>query len=202
MTTEKHTYQPAIAHIISTYLDNDILRTSLTLNNFREGPFTPITPGTLWDKDNQDLRIVDLHRLVRRAESILTIETYNISTVPIVSGKSYIFISWWSSDQLAIAQDTSRNWQKQSFLPKDMVLFPVENGQIGREVCDGETFEEAMIIKAGWDHEHCCLCGVRISAYEEEQNVGYTDGKDWVCESCYTTYISSGFGKYLGEELS
>jgi len=43
------------------------------------------------------------------------------------------------------------------------------------------------IIRAGWTHEHCTLCKEHIDVGQ----YGYLDrGDHWVCESCYTKYVS------------
>jgi hypothetical protein len=42
-------------------------------------------------------------------------------------------------------------------------------------------------VIGGWDHEHCELCEAHI----EPEQFGYVDrGNHWVCEKCYTTFVS------------
>lgn len=72
---------------------------------------------------------------------------------------------------------------------------------MGRQATEGENLTPGLLVKDGWDHEHCFLGFESISLDEEDMNEGYTDGKDWLCENCYKTYILSGFGKRLGEKV-
>ena len=193
------TYQSAVARIISSEKQGDILRTALTLD---WTPSSPIAPASLYQPDGSWTKVLDLHKLVQRVEDTLTFETYERGAAPLIPGNTYTLTSWWRPDQLEIAQDDSRLWQKQSFIPKDLVLFSIEGRRLGRQAVEGEAVgEEETRVKGGWDHEHCFLCWRRISADKGEPNEGYTDDKIWLCETCYQTYIASGFGKRLGEQI-
>jgi hypothetical protein len=193
------TYQPAVAKIISSEKQGDILRTTLRLDRI---PSPPIAPASLHQLDGNWTKVLDLHKLVRRIEDILTFETYEREVMPLPSGNTYTFTNWWRPDQLEIAQYDSRLWQKRSFIPKDLVLFGVEGRRFGRQAAEGEVVsEEETRVKDGWDHEHCFLCWRTISTNEEEPHEGHTDGTIWLCETCYQTYIASGFSKSLGEQI-
>jgi hypothetical protein len=75
----------------------------------------------------------------------------------------------------------------------------VDRGTIVRKKLEGEEIPPGgFVVPGGWDHEHCRLCWERISDIEAGKNFGYTDGKDWLCESCYEKYIVSGLGQKLG----
>jgi len=62
---------------------------------------------------------------------------------------------------------------------------------IGRRLAAGEvpgTAEE--VVSGGWEHEHCELCWATISPHDGHQPTGYTDGKEWLCISCFGKYIA------------
>ncbi len=194
------TYQPVVAKIISSEKQGDILRTVLTLDWI---PASPIAPASLHQQlDGSWTKILDLHRLIQRTEDILTFKTYEREAAPLIPGNTYTFTSWWRPEQLEIAQDDSRPWQKQSFVAKDLILFSIEGGRLGRQAAEGEVIgKEETRVKDGWEHEHCFLCWRTISTAEGEPHEGYTDGTIWLCETCYQTYVASGFGKSLGEQI-
>ncbi len=192
-------YQHPIATIANSYEDGGILRTTLTLNSI---PSSPIAPASLYEQDKVGVKVLDLHQLVERTEKILTFETYHGYETPLTTSSRFQFISWWRPDQLKLAQDTAQHWYKRPFTSQDMVLVNVLGKQMGRRVMAEETFvNKEVLVKDGWEHEHCFLCWETISAHEENSNEGYTNGKDWLCETCYVTYIVSGFSKKLGEAL-
>lgn len=189
----------AVAEILRSFrTDDDILRTVLTLNRLQQ---SPIAPASLCTRDGKLSSILDLHCLVQQVQNILTFETYGRSFLPLIMGSTYVFVPWWGRDQLEIARDSSGHWHKELFVPKDMVLFHTEAGQAGRQVPEGEIMTEGASVSGGWDHEHCRLCWRTISPCEGDLNEGYTDSNEWLCESCYTKYIVSGFGSKLGERV-
>jgi hypothetical protein len=64
-------------------------------------------------------------------------------------------------------------------------------GAIGRQLMAGERpGVNSEIVKGGWDHAHCELCWESISSAGENQHEGYTDGKVWLCTSCFDKYIA------------
>jgi len=137
--------------------------------------------------------------VVQRMAKVITFETYNSQAEPLNKGSKYDFITWWSDDQLKLAQDNSRPWQKQKFISQDAVKLERDGLTVFRQVRAGETINEGTLIVGGWEHEHCYLCWTTISQREDHENKGYSDGEEWICQNCYETYLVSGFGKRLGE---
>ncbi len=133
-------------------------------------PTAPIAPGSLWLRAESPTKVIDVHKLIQQVGSQLTFDTFGSQAPLLISGSKFDFISWWSSDQLQIAQDINRTWKWQEFFPDPH-----------------------------WDHEHCFLCYERISQYEDEEHFAYFDGKNWLCQQCHSIYIASGFGAKLGE---
>ena len=101
--------------------------------------------------------------------------------------------TWWTPQQLKLVEDSSRSWHRATFEPSDMLLFHREGGlgAIGRPLVAGEQpGANSEVVKGGWDHAHCELCWEKISAHGENQHEGYTDGKAWVCTSCFDKYVA------------
>jgi hypothetical protein len=145
---------------------SDGVRTTLELNVL---PAPPIAPASLYKRDGNNIPVLELHKLVQRTNTTITLDTYFGSAALLSAGSTYNFVAWWRPDQLQLAQDSTRLWQ-----------------------------ERAFISHEAWDHEHCFLCWRRISSYSDEDNVGYSDGSEWLCQNCYAQYIVSGFAARLG----
>jgi hypothetical protein len=97
---------------------------------------------------------------------------------------------WWSPIQDDIVEgSTSQQWEERVFQPSDALAFPAGRGTIVRRKGEGESTEGAKVISGGWDHEHCGLCNLTISACEGEEHVGFTDGFEWICRDCYSRFI-------------
>ncbi len=195
-TRESMEYQNPIAEIVSSKKQGDTLRTSLRLDKM---PTSPIAPASLYVLDNEADPVLELHKVVQRTADIITFETYDSQATPLNIGSKYDLIIWWSADQLELAQDSSRRWQRQKFVPQDAVKLQIEGRTVFRRVRVEENVNEETLIAGGWEHEHCCLCWKTISLREGHENEGYTDGEEWLCKDCYEKYLVSGFGKRLGE---
>ena len=130
---------------------------------------SPLAPASLSTRHSNSF-VLELHKVVQRKDTTFTLETYDVTAALLRPGEKYNFTTWWRPDQLQLAQDTTRVWHKRTY-----------------------------IAQSAGDHEHCFLCWRRISNNASEDNSGYTDGRDWLCETCHNRYIESGFGARLGE---
>jgi hypothetical protein len=193
------TYEPPTATVVASERKDDIV---ITVLKFGEAPPPSAAPASLWlnwgnDEPNE---IIELHRTTKRRHKKLTFETYDSKAEPLTAGSTYTFVSWWGDSQLETAQSDPTKWERQNFEPKDSVQLHISDGLVmARKLEPNEASPKAEVVQGGWNHEHCFLCWERISQYENELQVGYTDGKDWLCEACYERFVASGFGKKLGE---
>jgi len=47
------------------------------------------------------------------------------------------------------------------------------------------------LAKGGWKEDHCVVCRWTLTTSEDvSHNVGYTNGRDWVCVECYEKFVS------------
>ncbi len=166
-------YQEPTAEVIQSEKLDDALQTMLRVSKL---PSTPLAPASLISLQDRPTGILDLHRLVKQDGNVVTFATYDSGATPLHPNSAYIFRCWWAPDQLALAQDNTRAWTKQTFEPRRL-----------------KNVRPDFI-----DHEHCSLCWQRISTAEGDQHEGFTDGKNWLCETCHLSYIASGFGSKLG----
>jgi hypothetical protein len=97
---------------------------------------------------------------------------------------------WWTPPQAELVEDRSRQWHLQAFQVSDAVAFRGDGVTVARQKRSEEPVpNDAQIVLGGWDHEHCALCWRKISLHPGDQASGYTDGKDWLCASCYEKYL-------------
>ncbi len=215
-------YSPPIAEVLSSEKEGAVLRTAVRLDWI---PSPPLAPATLLSSHDGSSFFV--HRTVARQGNEFTFETYDAEAKPLIRGSAYLLQSWWGSSQLALAQDSSREWQRQEFEQEDAVEFRTRDGrrwfrrlQDGDQVTDGvwvtgrrplaapggkpyadDDFVSIELVSGGWDHEHCALCWRIIGAEQGEEPFGYTDGHDWLCETCHQQFVASGFGRKLGDQV-
>ena len=96
----------------------------------------------------------------------------------------------WTPLQLALVEDRSRQWISKNFEPSDSVAIPQGGQTVMHQHKAGEQpAPGAEIVTGGWDHEHCALCWETISQLPGDQPCGYTDGKEWLCSACHSSYI-------------
>jgi hypothetical protein len=68
----------------------------------------------------------------------------------------------------------------------------------------GQKFDANYIdlVEDGWTHDHCQICFVSIGEHENQytQTEGYFNSYDWVCKSCYETFLTiDNLEEKLGE---
>jgi hypothetical protein len=167
-------YSHPIARIITCTRSDAIIRTQINLDR-TEG--TPIAPASLWIGDpprEKDAHpILELHRLVSRAGNIFEFESsekYHPQPQLPTDGFEGYFVRWWSPNQLALAHSDAKVFKRYRF-----------------------------IAKSPEDHDHCEFCWKHICEYDHGDQEAYTNGDESVCFECYDKYITSGFGKFLGE---
>lgn len=100
--------------------------------------------------------------------------------------------SWWMPHQIELVEDRRRTWHKVAFEASDMLLIHRDAGQgsIGQELRPGEIPpSNGEVVRGGWDHGHCELCWTEISAAGDGQREGHTDGKAWLCVTCFEAYV-------------
>ena len=167
-------YSHPIAEVVSCNQSDSILRTRIILDRTEA---VPIAPASLWlgdppmEKDAHP--IFQLHSLFQRNGRIFEFETYEeylLQRQFPSEGLKYYFVSWWSRDQLAVAQSNLKAFKRYLFVPHSY-----------------------------GDHDHCWLCWKNISDVEENDNEAYVIGPHCICLACYDKYIVSGFGKRLAD---
>ncbi len=189
--------QAQLVQVVESIEVGEIIRTTL---QFDEMPTAPIAPALLQIKTESPRPSFELHCLVDRLDNSLVFITYDVDESPLISGNFYPFYSLWTPNQLELAQDDGRHWVRMTFENQNMIAFKLEGGgTIGRKLVEGEEIKGGNVIRGGWEHEHCELCFVTISAAKGFQHDGFKDGSEWLCQACYEKYILSGFGKKLGD---
>jgi len=192
-------YRDPIARLISCSTKGKTTRTVLLFDKL---PTPPLAPGVVGvaDENNRIDPFIELHKVVRRDANTVTFETYGPQNCPLETGHEYAFRSWWTPDQLRVAQSEPHQWHRRCFQPSDMMAFRQPDGsRIGRKMDQEKVPQDGFVVKGGWDHEHCRLCWKTISEHEPDDHYGYVNDSDWVCQECFDRYLKSVFGKQLGD---
>jgi len=196
-------YQEPLARVLAIEEIGGTISVTLSIEDVLHPPFAP---SSLYSLVRSDQLMIELHRLVDRADNRFTFHSYssNVDAPRPTVGESYVFQVWWSPHQLALAQDRDRSWERQTFEAIDAIETILPDGtRILRPFGANANIEGSdSVAHAGWDHEHCALCWQRISALESDDPIGYYSEGEWICQACYQRYISSGFGSILGDQAS
>ena len=188
------------ARVFDAIRSGEVTRTVLKVD---KAPSPPVAPGGLYRADGGWREVMQLRRLVAQRGNELTFETYGYSGDLPLKGDEYVLQSWWTPDQLQVAKSTPWRWKRERFKPSAALVFRTpDETWVRRKEEDETAAPDAEVVPGAWDHEHCILCWRHLCAAPEcEENgdkEGWTDGKMWVCEACYASYIASGFGQRLG----
>jgi hypothetical protein len=105
--------------------------------------------------------------------------------------KMHVEEDWWTPDQVELANDPLRLWEKKKFISQPGYSVPVEGGRMLSRLMPGTSMPDgAKLEPDAWDHEHCALCWKKIMEKGGDFEEGYFDGKDWLCPECYDQYIA------------
>lgn len=105
--------------------------------------------------------------------------------------KPHIEEEWWTPDQVQLANDVFRIWEKRLFVAQPGYWIKVPGGRLLTRLWpNGQLPEGATLQDGAWDHEHCRLCWKKIMEKGGDFQEGYTDGQDWVCPDCYVKYVA------------
>lgn len=98
-----------------------------------------------------------------------------------------VFDGYWG-ERVEIVLDSTRQWHKARFQPTGAVRFRGPDGVWLGEVADSDN---EGLVKDGWDHEHCAICWKTIALTSQPEGYVSEQG-NWVCESCYTSFVEPG----------
>lgn len=190
-------YEEPSAQLINFEVTDNVTRTTLRFTKLPSPPLAPSSFGNITEPNQTNIK---LHKVIKREGNIVTFETYQAHACSLQIGETYSFRRLWAPWQLEIAQSNPEQWRKEYFKASDMLAFKNKDGStIGRKMADGEAIGDGFIVPKGWEHEHCSLCWKTISELEPDEHSGYVSNSDWLCQECHDKYITSGFGKKLGD---
>jgi hypothetical protein len=79
-----------------------------------------MAPATLWEGEGDASSFVmELHRLVFAGDESAVFESYRAPDVDLTRSGRFGLISWWTPEQLAVAEDTSLEWTEKLYDGKD-----------------------------------------------------------------------------------
>ena len=101
-------------------------------------------------------------------------------------GNGGVPTDYWDAEIIEEYLETP--WEKEVWEPSDMIISrDKERGLIlGRKATPSDVAGQAEIIVNGWDHEHCKICGWKISNNDDPLiGVGFRCKDNWLCVKCH-----------------
>jgi len=113
-----------------------------------------------------------------------------------------MFASRWGAEEWGLVQDLQREWMLQDFAPGPAIRTRGEHGWWMRSLDPGEAVpEEAELLEAGWDHEHCAMCWAKIGTQEGAQQQGWVSEPHWLCPACHERYVIDRAAERFGDRV-
>jgi len=83
------------------------------------------------------------------------------------------------------------HWHKASWTARDIAV-SVKDGTVSFDLDLAKDSSEFRLVKEGWKRDHCAICnwGIFGSKDDPEHNMGYTNGRDWLCDECFEKFFS------------
>jgi hypothetical protein len=101
-------------------------------------------------------------------------------------GADVSYLDWYWGERAALVLHPWKGWERTVFHPSDSIRTP----GTGWEFPAGSDLAvpDGVVIKDGWDHEHCKICWAKIGVGGSPVGVRSRDD-DWVCEDCHTRFV-------------
>ncbi len=91
-----------------------------------------------------------------------------------------------------LARDSrQKEWSKRKWTPSPALVGKGPQGMATKYKGQQYDPEQYELVHDGWDHDHCLFCWQSICDCGGENctSIGFTDGDDWICESCHQRVI-------------
>jgi Clp amino terminal domain, pathogenicity island component len=100
----------------------------------------------------------------------------------------------WYEGSLRKSQSLDRmfHWERRLSVPRAAL---VKRGSGEVMLYTGQPYDCAMfdLAEDGWKHDHCVVCWQSLYAEDRpDQSFGYTNGQEWLCETCCGMLIVPG----------
>jgi hypothetical protein len=110
------TYTEPTAQLLDAARSGDVTTTRLLVSG---AVAEPLAPAGLYTGPEAADEVWQLHRLIERgADGSLVFESYDRDRPP-QPGAHFVFRSWWTVDQLAVAADTALEWRRERYAEED-----------------------------------------------------------------------------------
>lgn len=82
-------------------------------------------------------------------------------------------------------------WEQKQWHPGPALVQP--SGTVTQYTDRPYDATKYTLVQDAWDHDHCEICFWKLyQTNDAEHNIGYTDGRNWVCTECYTQFLIHG----------
>ena len=100
-------------------------------------------------------------------------------------GRTYPQLDSYWGERAELVFDRSLVWKDQEYVAPDGVW--IERSRTMRPF-SGEVPDGGVLVKGGWDHEHCEICCDSISQQTNPIGV-FAEPYHWICKECYRRFI-------------
>jgi hypothetical protein len=83
------------------------------------------------------------------------------------------------------------HWRRQKWAPRDVVVSPLD-GRISFDLTLATPPTSFALAKGGWERDLCVICQWPLTVSDDDAHgTGYTNGRDWLCISCFEKFLDN-----------
>lgn len=90
-------------------------------------------------------------------------------------------------DVVALCRSYKWHWHKSIWKPRDIATHR-KDGACSFDVGLAKDSKNFILVKNGWNKDHCFVCRWELFQADDEHGTGYTNGHDWLCMECYERF--------------
>ncbi|MGA3105263.1 MAG: Clp protease N-terminal domain-containing protein [Terriglobales bacterium] len=93
-------------------------------------------------------------------------------------------------ERVNLLRQSNWYWERKKWKPRDLAVR--EDGRLSFDVNLTRDSKKFELRRNGWKSDQCFVCEWTLFESEErpDRDIGYTNGRDWVCAECYEKFLS------------
>jgi hypothetical protein len=84
-------------------------------------------------------------------------------------------------------------WERRLWQPRD-VVYEREGNRFSFDLGVAQDTDKFVLVRGGWRKDRCTICQWELFESDDAtHSLGFTNGRDWICDECYGKFIENDF---------